>query len=115
MNYKQEYIKKIALAIKAQGFRVFIAKSGEHGFYTNKEGSRVVCFQDTLGVLSFSGNYISKGNGSGWRITDNDKGDYKEIFNTYPPHWAVGSSQWQFKTFIEYLKNYQRSSKFKEV
>lgn len=117
MNYKQEYIKELSEKIKAQGFRVFIGKSGTHGFYTNRELKGLVSFQCGLGGISFSGNYKTdnpRQTGQGWRIADSDSGNYEGMINTYPPSWAVRDSKWNFKTVKQYLKEYQRSSKFKE-
>lgn len=51
MSYKVEAVKELANKIKATGFRVFIAKSGTYGFYTDTAGSKVVYFQYDLGVL----------------------------------------------------------------
>lgn len=117
MTYDQEIIKQLADKIKAQGFRVFIGESGTHGFYTDKECRRLVSFQYSLGV-SFGGNYTTdkpRATGQGWRIADSDHGNYEAMFNTYPPQWAVIDSVWSFKTVKRYLKEYQRSSKFKEI
>ena len=117
MTYQQEIIKQLGDKIKAQGFRVFIGESGTHGFYTNKDCKRLVSFQYSLG-LSFSGNYTTdnpQSTGQGWRIADNDNGDYQDMLNTLPPSWAVNISKWRLKTVKDYLKAYQASSKFKEV
>lgn len=118
MTYEQEIIKQLADKIKAQGFRVFIGKSGTHGFYTNKEGKRLVSFQYSLG-LSFGGNYKTdnpRQTGQGWRIADSDNGNYEDMLAASAPWWAIkDAKKWQFKTVKQYLKEYQRSSKFKEL
>lgn len=118
MTYDQEIIKQLAKKIKAQGFRVFIGESGTHGFYTDKELKRLVSFQYSLG-LSFSGNYVTdnpQSTGQGWRIADGDNGTYGNMLAASAPHWAIcGATKWSFKTVKRYLKEYQRSSKFKEL
>jgi len=112
MNYRQKMIQERAQEIKEAGFRVFLSKDGEYGFFTDAEGSRVVSFGLDLGVTRFSGNYISEGNGSGWRM----EGDtYSAMFKQNPPSWAVGNTPTKLKTLKQYLKDYQRSSLFKQV
>jgi Fe-S cluster assembly iron-binding protein IscA len=51
MSCKIEAVKALAQEIKADGFRVFISKSGTHGFYTDAAGTKVVSFQFDLGGL----------------------------------------------------------------
>ena len=111
-------MKELTDKLKKQGYRVFLADSGTYGFYTNELGSKLVSFQIDLGVLSFSGNYKTdngRQTGTGWRITANDTGDYKAIFNTPAPHWAVGDSKWQYTTLKQHLDTYQKSSKYNEL
>ena len=117
-NYKQDMIREIAEDIKKAGFRVFLAASGTYGFFTDAEGSRVISFQTEILSLSFSGNYKTdnpKGTGSGWQILEGYPKDFSEIFNSYPPHWAVGSAKWKFTTLDQHLATYQKSSKYQEI
>jgi hypothetical protein len=118
MNHKTQSINELTSKIKEQGFRVFIAKSGTYGFFTDTEGSKVVCFQVDFLSPSFSGNYKTdnpKSTGTGWRISDSDTEDYGTIFNAYPPHWAVGDSKWKFTTLDQHLDSYQKSSHYSEA
>lgn len=114
-NYKTEAVAKLAQEIKAEGFRVFIAKSGTYGFYTDLEGSRVTSFQFDLGGFKFSGNYKSdqpRNTGTGWEVL---QGTFKDMFAEYPPAWAVRSAKWSFTTLEQHLKTYQASSQYTEV
>ena len=105
--------------IKAEGLRVFIAKRGTYGFYTDNEGTRIISFECGLGGLWFSGNYTtdSPSNGSGWRITDDliSFATFEELFNTYPPAWAIRDSKWAFTSLAEQLAKYNASSQFTEI
>lgn len=115
MNYKVEAVQQLAQEIKQAGFRVFIAKSGTYGFYTDAEGSKVVSFQFDLGGFKFTGNYKTsepRNTGTGWGLED---GDYKNMFNQYAPRWAVRDAQWQFTTLAQHLATYQSSSQFVEL
>lgn len=115
-SYDKEAIKKIAQNIKAAGFRVFIAKSGTYGFYTDDAGSRVVSFGVDLGTVKLSGNYKTsapKQCGTGWGLKPTD--NYNAAFNEIAPSFAVPNGvSWRYTTLAEYLKNYQESSKFVE-
>lgn len=114
-NYKTEAVAELAQEIKAAGFRVFIAKSGTHGIYTDAEGSKVVSFQFDLGGFKFTGNYKSdqpRSTGTGWQLADYS---FKDMFNQYPPQWAVGSSNWKFTTLAQHQATYQASSQYTEI
>ena len=115
---EKEWIAETAKAIKGAGFRVFLAERGTYGFFTDKDGSRVVSFQLDLLRTTFSGNYTTdtpRQTGTGWRIADNDSGNYAEMFDACPPSWAVGSSKWKFTTLEKHTKTYQDSSKYTEL
>ena len=118
-DYARELIDDLVPSIKAQGYRVFIAERGTYGFYTDQEGSKVISFKADLGNISFSGNYKTnnpKSTGTGWRISDSDKGNYEQMFNSFPPSWAVaGCSKWKYTTLDQHLDDYQKSSKYVEV
>ncbi len=118
MNHKQEIVRELAEEMLAAGFRVFLAESGTHGFYTNREGTRVVSFQYRLvgSGVEFSGNYKSEDParwGTGWCIETSDKVNFKEILNATPPRWAA--TAYMFTTLDQHLETYQRSSKYTEL
>lgn len=119
MNYKQQAIKELATAIKAQGFRVFIAKNGEYGFYTDQDGAKVISFQCNLGGFSCSGNYKTnqpQKTGTGWQITDDFTQDQaRGAFEQTPPRWAVGKAKWHYTTLDQHLDQYQKSSVYVEL
>ena len=119
MNYKQQAIKELATAIKSQGFRVFIAKNGGYGFYTDQDGTKVISFQYNLGGYSCSGNYKTNQptqTGTGWGIS-NDFTSYhaKDAFDQTPPEWALGKAEWQYTTLDQHLGQYQKSSGYTEL
>lgn len=113
MPYKIEMVKELANEIKAAGFRVFIAKSGTYGFYTNEAGSRVVSFQADLGGIKFSGNYKSKSCGTGWGLDDSMS--FEAMIKAGAPHWATKGEAVQLVTLEQHLKIYQQSSMYTEV
>lgn len=121
MSYQldRQVISELADTLKLYGYRVFIAESGTYGFYTDQEGSRVVSFQHNLMSLKFSGNYISRKCGTGWRIAENvgipSETQARNYFNENPPYWATNGERVLLTTLQDILDAYQRSSKFKEV
>lgn len=119
-SYKVEAIKELSAAILAAGFRVFVAESGTHGYFTDAEGSRVVSFQYDLGGFKFSGNYKSKKCGTGWimgDLTGWTKADFEQVFMNAarPPRWATGGEPVEITTLVQKLRTYQASSRFVEV
>ena len=96
--------------------RVYLAKSGTYGFFTNEAGDRVVSFQYDVRGLTLSGNYIpdqGSTTGTGWQITEMaSPGDVIDAITISPPRWAVGNSNWRYTTEQEYLDRYQKSSDF---
>lgn len=112
-------IQELTENIKKAGFRVFIAESKSHGFYTDNSGSKLISFQNDLSGIQFSGNYrTSKPSqtGSGWilNVDNTSKFDIKSIFNEIPPYWATAGSKWAYTTLEQHLKMYGKSSKYKE-
>lgn len=113
MSYKVEAIKELAKNIKASGFRVFIAKAGSYGFYTDAEGSKVVSFQYGLGGYTFTGNYKTdqpRSTGTGWQLAD---GTYQQMFNECPT-WSLRGANWKYTTLEQYLATYHPSSQYTE-
>jgi hypothetical protein len=120
-NYKTEAVAELAQSIKAAGFRVFIAKSGTYGFYTDEAGSRIVSFQFDLGGFKFSGNYKTdqpRSTGNGWGFgegVDISASGLRSMFESTPPQWAVRGANWELTTLEQHLKTYQASSQYVEV
>lgn len=123
-NYKVEEVKNLAAQIKAAGFRVFLAESGTHGFYTDAEGTRLVSFQRDLGGFKFSGNYRARNAadgrsvGSGWALGDTYKvspSGLKAMLDSCPPQWATRGITVDLTTLAQHLKTYQSSSRYTEV
>jgi hypothetical protein len=115
MSYKVEAVAQLAQEIKAAGFRVFLAKSGTHGIYTDAEGTKVVSFQFDLGGFKFTGNYKTdqpRQTGTGWGLED---GSFQNMFNQYPPQWAVRGANWKYTTLAQHQATYQASSQYTEL
>ena len=114
-SYKIEAVKELANKIKAAGYRVFIAKSGTYGFYTDASGSRVVSFHYDLGGFKFSGNYKSsqpRSTGTGWQLVE---GSFADMFNQSPTSWAIPSGvTYKLTTLEQHMATYQGSSKYVE-
>lgn len=124
-NYKKEALIALAMEIKANtGYRVFLSEriGCAHGFITNASGSRVVSFQFDILSVSFSGNYISKSCGTGWRMDGvnvehvTNKESLDRIFdNNSAPLWATKGEQVRLVSLDDHLKRYGTSSMFVEV
>lgn len=108
-NYKSKMISELVAMIQKENLRVFVAERGDYGFYTNAKGKRVVSFQLDP-CLSFSGNYKSLHNGTGWRIAEGILANFASLLETNSPFEFE-----HYTTLAEYLNMYQKSSKFKEV
>jgi len=110
-------IEETTQAIQAAGLRVFLAASGEYGFFTNSDGSRVVSFQADLGGVSFGGNYKTSEPsrcGSGWRM-DDTRYNFAAMIAAGAPQWATNGATWRHTTLAEHLATYDKSSKYEEV
>jgi hypothetical protein len=117
-DYNKEIAKEVVDCVKNAGYRAFLAKSRDYGFFTDTEGSRIISFGVDLGTVKLSGNYSTnqpKQTGTGWRICEGfDCSKINEYFNTLPPRWAVGSSDWKLTDLENHLRVYQQSSQFTE-
>jgi hypothetical protein len=126
-DYKRETIEELAKNLIAAGYRVFISKTGTYGFYTDKEGTKIISFQMDLLSVSASGNYKTSEpsrTGGGWQITDCfscfnrypsvNKVEADKVFNAYPPSWALGSATFKYTTLEQHLKQYGQSSGYVE-
>lgn len=124
-NYKKEALIALAMEIKANtGYRVFLSEriGCAHGFITNASGSRVVSFQFDILSIVFSGNYISKSCGTGWRMDGvevehvTNKESLDRIFdNNRVPLWATKGEQVRLVSLDDHLKRYGTSSMYVEV
>ena len=115
LQYEKDAIKEITDVLLKQGFRVFLAEKGTYGFYTNKEGDRLVSFQFDLGGINYSGNYKSASSGTGWRIDENST-DFQVMLDTPAPHWAIGKDpKWHYTNLKEHQDAYQSSSRYTEL
>lgn len=117
MSFAKDTILNLAHDIKKAGYRPFIAENGTYGFYTDKEGSKVISFGIDLLRIRFSGNYVSEcpqSTGTGWGIGDNRE-DFGDMFKAIPERYAVGGWKWKFTTLEQHLKTYGPSSRYKEV
>lgn len=113
-QWEKETIQEIAANLLNEGMRVFIAERGTYGFFTDKEGSRVVSFQMDLGTVTCSGNYISRHCGTGWRYESGEQ-PRPAMLKDYAPHWATKGEQVKLATLDDHLKLYGKSSRYTEV
>lgn len=111
--YQKEILGNEVNKIQKAGFKVFLSKNGQgdYGFYT--DGERIVSFQFDFSSIVFSGNYKSKKSGTGWRLGDGLS--YSQMIKTYPPNWITCHDEIKMASIKDYLKGYQRSSKFKLI
>lgn len=114
MNDLQRFVQ----AVLQHGYRPFIAKSGDHGFYTDDAGTRIVTFQFYRGNASVSGNYTTNKpgqTGTGWHMADvPDLTQIDKYFKAVWPTWAVGDARARYTTLDEFLGAYQISSQYRE-
>jgi hypothetical protein len=117
----QKTIQEICKLIKDCGYRCFIAEKGNYGFYTDTNGSRVVCFS-VRSFIHIGGNYKTsalRSNGTGWTIGDFDQVDSKLIntcFYSVPTNRVnVTGSIWRYTTLQEHLDMFNTSSKYTEM
>lgn len=119
MSYADQvkYIQELAQDIKSQGFIVYIANSGNYGFFTDTEGKHVVSFGFRGHFeLKFSGTYraLKSGDatytGTGWGLPEGLTFD--EMINATPPKWATKGLCVRKTTLEQHLAAYQLSSKY---
>jgi hypothetical protein len=119
---KKQLIAELAAALHSYGYQVYIAGSGDYGFYT--DGNRVVSFGGHWNFsVDFSGNYralTSEGGrriGTGWGIAKEQTGVTEEQARAYitagAPSWAVGGEKFAYTTPAEHLKTYNGSSHYR--
>ncbi len=122
-NNRKQAAAHFAGLIRGFGFRVFLASSGDYGFVTDAEGSRVLSFSFTDGG-SLSGNYgpPSHESGTGWRMEEHPDNlrsadDVRRALYAMPPSWAQrhGRGWKRMTTLAEHLQTYGASSGYTEV
>lgn len=124
MRPKQELIAHIAQQLKSYGYTVYVAKSGDYGFYT--DGSRVVSFGGYWNFsVDFSGNYRAGENarscGTGWQmeggkeLTGIDMYTAERFIKADAPRWATQGYAVTYTTPEQHLKTYGSSSGYTEV
>lgn len=130
--------REFAHFIKGLGFRVFVAKSGQYGFITDAEGSRVLSYGFSDGG-NLGGNYgpPSQASGTGWRMDESPwdlktAEDVRKALYAPAPPWCRPASSgcpscgrphesarrdgWQHYTTLEqHLAMYQSSSQYQEI
>ena len=114
---KKQLIKHFADKLVSFGYTVYIAKTGDYGFYT--DGVRCICFGGMWNFsLDITGNYKSKNCGTGWQIEkeicDFDKADAEKWIKVNPPHWATNGEKVKLTTPEQHLQTYGKSSGYVE-
>ena len=114
---KKQLIKYFADKLVSFGYTVYIAKSGDYGFYT--DGKRCISFGGMWNFsLDISGNYKSSNCGTGWQIEkeicDFDRSDAENWINTNPPYWATKGEPVKLTTPEQHLQTYGKSSGYTE-
>lgn len=117
---RQKEAAEFAAHIKAMGFRAFIAESGEYGFVTDADGTRVLSFSFN-GPTGLSGNYHppSRESGTGWAMSKfpgelMTREDVEMALYAMPPAFA-GKGWKRVSTMADYIGLYGASSRFTEV
>lgn len=67
---KKKAVLELCEILAKLGYDAYIAESGAYGFFTPKDGSRVVSFQVNFSWFDFSINHKSVNLGTGYRITN---------------------------------------------
>jgi hypothetical protein len=115
-SIKKQLIQEIAESLDSFGFKVYLSKDKNHGFYTN--GQRVVSFGSSWHFcVDFSGNYApSKHGGTGWQVKTEQTSITEDQANAYivanAPSWANKNPT--YTTPEQHLKTYGQSSGYEE-
>lgn len=115
MTTKREQAAEFAGRMRALGFTVYLAKSGDYGFITDATESRVMSFSMNDGT-SLSGNYgpPSHGSGTGWRMDKTPDQlrtaeDVRKALYATPPAFC-GRGWKNYTTVKQHLETYGDSS-----
>lgn len=113
-------VKRLVKACKDKGLRVFLSNEGKgnYGFFTDKNGQKVVCFDtEPFSLLRFYTAHTSKPGhceGSGIMITEEVATPEKEcLIQMLEANRETDG--YKPKTLEDQLKAYGESSKYKEV
>lgn len=115
LTSRQKEAREFAERIKAMGFVVYLAESGEYGFITNENESRVLCFGFSGVSTRLSGCYgpPSTTSGTGWGMDQGPEDllnadDVKRALYAHPPAWA--GNGWKYLTTVkQHLAQYSSS------
>lgn len=115
-----DLVKRVVKVCKDKGLRVFLSNEGkgDYGFFTDKNGQKVVCFDtEPFGLLRFFTAHTSKpgyNEGSGIMITEEVANLEKESLILMLDNNRETDGH-KPKTLEDQLKAYGESSKYKEV
>ena len=113
-------VKRLVKVCKDKGLRVFLSNEGKgnYGFFTDKDGQKVVCFDtEPFGLLRFFTAHTSKpgyNEGSGIMIAEEVANPEKESLILMLDNNRETDGH-KPKTLEDQLKAYGESSKYKEV
>lgn len=118
---KREQAAEFAGRVKAWGFTVYLAKSGDHGFITDATESRVMSFSFSGIGSSLGGNYgpPSRESGTGWQLSKEvwqlrTAKDVRDALYEQPP--AFTGRGWKYLTNVkQHLATYGQSSGYERV
>jgi hypothetical protein len=119
LTHKKQLVQEASRKLIEYGYTVYVAKSGEYGFYT--DGKRVVCFGGCWNfALDYSGNYQPQdGTGTGWQIAKElgvlTREQADQFIKANAPHWAVGNRVMTYSTPEQHLATYGKSSGYERV
>ena len=115
-----DLVKRVVKTCKDKGLRVFLSNEGKgnYGFFTDKNGQKVVCFDtEPFGLLRFYTAHTSKpgyNEGSGIIINEEVANPEKESLILMLDNNRETDGH-KPKTLEDQLKAYGESSKYKEV
>ena len=115
-----DLVKRVVKVCKDKGLRVFLSNEGKgnYGFFTEKNGQKVVCFDtEPFCLLRFFTAHTSKpgyNEGSGIMITEEVANPEKESLILMLDNNRETDGH-KPKTLEDQLKAYGESSKYKEV
>ena len=115
-----DLLKQLVNKILEDGNRVFLSDKGyaHHGFFCNPEGTLVCSFWSGPWCgYNIASQYVSKEplkEGQGYLLIENCT-DFRKVDTSKLLRLHNSSKTHRPKTLKEYLKQYQESSKFREV
>jgi hypothetical protein len=119
MSYLKDATREFAARIKAMGFHVYVAESGNYGFITDDAETRVLSFSFSDGG-SLGGNYSppSRESGTGWRMdiypySLQTPEDVRKALYAAAPSFA-GKGWKTYTTVKQHLATYGNSSRYEK-